>query len=152
MVSQSKGLKNRMIDSTVFNNKTYIAIKTTADEVVLDLSKNIKQFYSSNGNRLSSSFYGVKLTENRIHNTRSWLAIIAYVLSLLLICLHAIYIGNQLLYKVDNFLIFAQSMFYFSFVHLLINTSIGQFYYGFLWSHFGFYPNYFGGTIPPEYM
>lgn len=70
----------------------------------------------------------------------------------MLICLHAIYTGNELIYKVDNFLIFAQSLYYFSFVHLLINASIGQFYYGFLWSHFGFFPNYFSGTIPPLYM
>ena len=101
---------------------------------------------------LGSSIYGVSAEANRIQNTHSWLAIIAYVLSLLLIILHSIYVGNELLYKVDNVLIFAQTMYFFSFVHLLINASIGQFYYGFFWSHFGFFPNYFLPTIPPNYM
>lgn len=140
------------VDYAQFNDKTYLAIRTAADQVVLDLTKNIKQFSSNSGNRLSSSIYGVSLHENRLQNVHSWLAIIAFVLSLLLIILHSIYIGNQLLYKVDNYLIFAQSLFYFSFVHLLINSSIAQFYYGFLWSHFGFFPNYFKPTIPGGYM
>jgi hypothetical protein len=74
------------------------------------------------------------------------------VLSLVLICLHAIYVGNELIYKVDNWLILAQTMYFFSFVHLLINASIGQFYYGFLFAHFGFFPNYFKYTIPDNYM
>jgi hypothetical protein len=37
-------------------------------------------------------------------------------------------------------------------VHLLINASIGQFYYGFFWSHLGFFPNYFQPAIPSNYM
>lgn len=49
-----------IVDSTVINNKTYLSIRTTADEVVLDLSKNIKQFETVNGNRVSSSIYGVR--------------------------------------------------------------------------------------------
>lgn len=140
------------IDYTQFNDKTYLAISTAADQVVLDLSKNIKQFSSPDGNRLSSSIYGVSANENRLQNVHSWLAIIAFILSLIMICLHAIYVGNQLIYKVDHYLIFVQSLYYFSFVHLLINSSIAQYYYGFLWSHFGFFPNYFYNTIPPNYM
>lgn len=120
--------------------------------MVLDFSKNINQFATPQGNRLASAIYGVHSTLDHITNSKSWLAIIAYVLSLILIILHCIYVGNQLLYKVDNWLIFIQSLYYFSFVHLLINTSIGQFYYGFLWSHFGFYPNYFAPTIPNNYI
>ena len=81
----------------------------------------------------------------------TWLAIIAYVISILLIVLHSIYIGNLLLYKVDNALIFAQSLYFFSFINLMIGKYIAQYYYGFLWSHFGFFPNYFAGTIPTAY-
>lgn len=48
MVSQTLGQSIQpspnIVDSTVMNNKTYLSIRTTADEVVLDLSKNIKQF------------------------------------------------------------------------------------------------------------
>lgn len=57
--AQSTSLPN-IVDSTIINNKTYLSIRTTADEVVLDLSKNIKQFETANGNRLSSSIYGVR--------------------------------------------------------------------------------------------
>ena len=34
------------VDYAQFNDKTYLAITTAADQVVLDLSKNIKQFSS----------------------------------------------------------------------------------------------------------
>ena len=71
---------------------------------------------------------------------------------MILIIIHAVYIGNNLIYKVDNILIFAQTIFFFSFVHLLVGVPIAQFYNGFLWSHWGFFPNYFKGTIPPCYV
>lgn len=59
-LGQSIQSSPNIVDSTVMNNKTYLSIRTTADEVVLDLSKNIKQFQTAGGNRLSSSIYGVK--------------------------------------------------------------------------------------------
>jgi hypothetical protein len=138
--------------TTTFKNNSYILITTNDDEVVLDFSKNIKDIHSIDGNRLAASVYGVSSSLDHIHNERTWLAIIAYVLALVLICLHAVYVGNELIYKVDNWLIFAQSLYYFSFVHLPINASIGQFYYGFYFAHFGFFPNYFAAAIPPNYM
>lgn len=150
LISQQPPTSN--IDLTQIQDKTYLAITTAADEIILDFSKNIKQFSTPSGNRLASSIYGVHANENRIHNIRSWLAIIAYVLSILLIILHSIYVGNHLIYKIDNWLIFAQVLYFFSFVHLLINASVGQFYYGFFWAHFGFFPNYFVGAIPSGYM
>lgn len=33
----------------------------------------------------------------------------------------------------------------------MVGRPIAQYYYGFLWSHFGFFPNYFAGTIPSRY-
>jgi hypothetical protein len=150
--STSLGQLQSSMNLAQFNNKSYIGIKTTADEVILDFSPNIEQISSGGGNRLASTVYGVSSDSDHIQNSKFWLAIIAYVLSLLLICLHAIYVGNELIYKVDNWLILAQTMYFFSFVQLLINMPIGQFYYGFLFAHFGFFPNYFKGTIPDNYM
>jgi hypothetical protein len=92
-LQQSK-TPQKNIEFTQFMDKTYLAISSTADEVVLDLSKNIQQFKGADGKLLASSVYGVNANSNRIHNTHSWLAIIGYVLSLLLIILHSIYIGN----------------------------------------------------------
>ena len=33
----------------------------------------------------------------------------------------------------------------------MVGIPLAQYYYGFLWSHFGFFPNYFKGTIPEGY-
>jgi hypothetical protein len=34
----------------------------------------------------------------------------------------------------------------------MIGVTSGQFYYGFVFAHFGFFPNYFSALIPPNYM
>ena len=49
-------------------------------------------------------------------------------------------------------MIFAQTVFFFSFVHVLVGIPVAQFYNGFLWSHWGFYPNYFKQSIPKGYV
>lgn len=42
-VGQSQGdLTNSNIDFSQFNNKTYLAVTSTADEVILDLSDSIR--------------------------------------------------------------------------------------------------------------
>lgn len=69
-----------------------------------------------------------------------------------LICLHAVYIGNDLLYKVDNSLILAQLIYFFSFVRLLAGKLLSQFYYGWVFAHFGFFPNFFAKNIPSSYI
>lgn len=51
------------------------------------------------------------------------------------------------MYKKDNLIIFAQSIFYFLFVRVLISNPVGQFYYGWNWMHIGFWPNYFNNLI-----
>ena len=72
-----------------------------------------------------------------------WLAYIGYVVSIVVIVLHALFIGNDLIYKVDNLLIFIQSLYYFSFVKLLVGKLLAQYYYGWIYAHGGFFPNYF---------
>lgn len=74
---------------------------------------------------------------------KTWLAYIGYIMGIVLICLHAVFIGNDLLYKVDNTLILAQSIYFFSFVQLLVGKLLAQFYYGWLFAQFGFFPNFF---------
>ena len=73
-------------------------------------------------------------------------------MSIVLICLHVVFIGNDLLYKVDNTLILAQSIYFFSFVQLLVGRLLAQFYYGLLFASFGFFPNFFKNTIPSNYV
>jgi len=83
---------------------------------------------------------------------RTWLAYIGYIMGPVLICLHAVFIGNDLLYKVDNTLILAQSLYFLSFVKLLVGQLLSQFYYGWLYAQFGFFPNFFENTIPSNYV
>lgn len=83
---------------------------------------------------------------------KTWLAFIGYIMSITLILLHAVFIGNNLLYKVDNVLILAQSIYYFSFVQLLVGKLLSQFYYGWIFAHFGFFPNFFKHLIPSNYV
>jgi hypothetical protein len=63
-----------------------------------------------------------------------------------------VFIGNNLLYKVDNVLILAQTIYYFSFVQLLVGKLLSQFYYGWIFAHFGFFPNFFKNMIPSNYV
>lgn len=65
--------------------------------------------------------------------------------------LHAIYIGNYLLYKVDNLLIFVQCVWYFLFIKIFVGHTLAQYYWGFSWSHWEFFPNFFRQTIPNDY-
>jgi hypothetical protein len=81
-----------------------------------------------------------------------WLAYLGYIFSWIIFCLHAVYIGNDLLYKVDNLLILAQTFYFFQFVNLLTGNYLSQFYYGWRWAHGGFFPNFFEATIPEGYF
>lgn len=81
-----------------------------------------------------------------------WLAYFGYIFSFFIIALHAIYIGNGLIYKVDNVLILAQTFYFFQFVNLLTGNYLSQFYYGWRYSHGGFFTNFWGRTIPSGYF
>lgn len=72
-------------------------------------------------------------------------------MSWVLIVLHVVFIGNDLMYKVDNILILAQTFYYFSFVQLLVGKLLAQFYYGWIYSHGGFFPNFFNKYVPANY-
>ena len=80
-----------------------------------------------------------------------WLAYLGYIFSWIIILLHAVYIGNNLLYKVDNLLILAQTYYFFQFINLLTGNYLSQFYYGWRWSHGGFFSNFFSRAIPSGY-
>lgn len=64
-------------------------------------------------------------------------------MSITLIALHIVFIGNELQYKVDHILIMAQTIFYFSFVKNLVGKLLGQFYFGWSFAHGRFMPNLF---------
>ena len=81
-----------------------------------------------------------------------WLAYIGYLMSIIILLLHAMFIGNELLYKMDNLIIFVQSIYFFSFVKNLVGSNLAQFYYGWFFMHAGFLPNIFSSVIPDEYM
>jgi hypothetical protein len=54
-----------------------------------------------------------------------------------------------LLYKMDNLIILCQTIYYFSFVKILVGKLLAQFYYGWVFSHLGFFKNFF--TTPDSY-
>jgi hypothetical protein len=83
---------------------------------------------------------------------KTWLAYIGYIMGLTIILLHVVFIGNDLIYKVDNTLILGQTIYFFSFVQLLVGKLLSQFYYGWIFTHFGFFPNFFASTIPSNYV
>lgn len=83
---------------------------------------------------------------------KTWLAYIGYIMGITLILLHAVFIGNDLLYKMDNVLILAQTIYFFTFVRLLVGKLLAQFYYGWIFAHFGFFPNIFKDNIPSSYI
>jgi hypothetical protein len=82
---------------------------------------------------------------------KEWLAHIGYVMSWVILLVHCIYVGNTILYKVDNLIIFGQTIYLFTFVKLLVGNNLAQYYYGWFWMHMGFFPNYFKYTVPNQY-
>jgi hypothetical protein len=82
---------------------------------------------------------------------KEWLAFIGYILSWIILVIHAIYVGNSILYKVDNLVIFCQTVYFFSFVKLLVGNALAQYYFGWSWMHMKFWPNYFKYTVPSQY-
>lgn len=102
---------------------------------------------------LPNSVIGIQRNNSFADNLINWLAIVGDVISWVLILLLAIYVGNGYMYKMDNLIIFAQSMYYFLFVNNLVGKgSLAQFYQGWKWLHGGFYVNYFSNTIPAGYF
>lgn len=83
---------------------------------------------------------------------KTWLAYIGYIMSIVIILLHAVYIGIGYLYKMDNLLIFIQTIYYFIYVKLLIGRLLVQFYYGWYFAHVGFLPNLLNVFIPNNYV
>lgn len=80
-----------------------------------------------------------------------WLAYFGYIFSWFIIILHAVYIGNGLIYKVDNLLVLAQTYYFFQFVNLLAGNTLSQFYYGWRWMHGGYFRSFWFNTIPGGY-
>jgi hypothetical protein len=74
---------------------------------------------------------------------KTWLAIIGEIMSVVIIAMHCVFVGNQLLYKMDNLIILAETIYFFSFVKVLVGDLLAQFYYGWIFSHIGFFPNFF---------
>ena len=119
---------------------------------LLNATGNLQNLASSSNIALSNSVYGVSTSQGHSTFMKTWLAYIGYIMGPVLICLHAVFIGNDLLYKVDNSLILAQAIYFFSFVQLLVGKLLSQFYYGWLFSMFGFFPNFFDNLIPSNYV
>ena len=107
---------------------------------------------TSNNVVLSNTIYGSNIEQSHPDFMKTWLAYIGYIMGITLILLHAVFIGNDLLYKMDNALILTQTIYYFSFVKLLVGKLLAQFYYGWIFAHFGFFPNIFQDHIASNYV
>lgn len=92
---------------------------------------------------LPSKIYGTVYLSDHTEFMKTWLAYIGYVMAIVIILLHAVFIGNELLYKVDNLVIFVQTIFYFSFVQNLVGRLLAQYYFGWSFAHARFLPNLF---------
>ena len=95
-----------------------------------------------NGDYTINQFYGVRYDNAHNDFMTHWLAYLGYFFTWFILLLHAVYIGNGLIYKVDNLLVLAQTYYYFQFVNLLVGNTLSQFYYGFRWMHGGYFRNF----------
>lgn len=96
--------------------------------------------------------YGTTYMADHTVFMTTWLAYIGYIMSIVILLLHIVFIGNELLYKVDNLLIFTQSIFYFSFVQNLVGRLLAQFYFGWSFSLARFLPNLFDSIVEDHYV
>jgi hypothetical protein len=112
----------------------------------------IKNLITDNNLVFPNTVYGASAAQSHPEFMKTWLAYIGYIMGMTLIVLHVVFIGNNLLYKVDNAIILGQTIYFFSFVQLLVGKLLSQFYYGWVFTHFGFFPNIFSNTIPANYV
>ncbi len=122
-----------------------------SDAFTLNISQDLANLRTSDGRLFPSTVYGVEVGQDHTEFQKTWLAYIGYIFSGVIILLHWVYVGNGLLYKMDNLIILGQTMYFFTFAQLLVGKVLAQFYFGWVWLHAGFFPNYFEDTVPSGY-
>ena len=141
-------VSSRLLTSTLYNSTTNsIIIQSDQPTHILNLSGTLPTYHSASNTYPPNSVYGLNAETSYSTFLKKSLALIGYILSLFILLTHCIYVGNQLSYKMDNIIIFCQSIFYFLFVRLLISNPVSQYYYGWSWIHINFYPKYFSTLI-----
>lgn len=119
--------------------------------MAISFEDTVNKFRTPFGFTLANSIYGAE--QDYTHNQwmKEWLAHIGFIMAWIILIVHSIYIGNSILYKVDNLIIFCQTVYFFTFAKLLVGNTLAQYYYGWFWMHMGFWPNYFKSTVPSQY-
>lgn len=139
-------------ESFEIKDGSYISIDNINSSIyILNMTGQLINFKSQNNLLFPNQVYGTTKSSTHVQFIQTWLAYIGYIMSIVIILLHVVFIGNELLYKVDNVLIFVQSIFYFSFVKNLAGRLLGQFYFGWSFAHARFLPNLFSSIIPDHY-
>ena len=150
-----KNTPGKPLMTNVTNGTTadYLLINTTkqADIMVIDTTRTLRSMRSANGLYPANSIYGVKYGSTRNNLIKYDLAFIGYVFSVAMLVMWLLYIGSDIMYKVDNLMILMQVIYFFLYVRAVIDIGLAQFYYGFRYSHFGFFPNLFRNTMPANY-
>ena len=123
---------------------------------MLNLSGAIQTYKSVKNHYPANSVYGINSETSYLTYIKHSLAYIGYILSIAVLMTQCVYVGNGLTYKMDNFIILTQSIFYFLFTDVFISNPVSQYYYGWSWMHLKFFPNFFWSllsadekTIPP---
>jgi hypothetical protein len=131
----------------VSNDGTSVMIENGQPFAILNLSGVVADYVSVNNNYPSDTVYGVSAdTSYRSYLSRDY-AVIGYLFSLGILLTQCLFVGVNLMYKMDNLIIFSQGIFYFLFVRVLISNPVGQYYYGWHWMHLGWFPNYFSASV-----
>lgn len=141
--------------TTPLQSGNYIALydSTSSNNLyILDITSQLKNMVTDSNLVFPNTVYGATAAQSHPEFMKTWLAYIGYIMGITLILLHVVFVGNDLLYKVDNALILGQTIYFFSFVKLLVGKLLAQFYYGWIYTHFGFFPNFFVNTIPANYV
>lgn len=159
-VLNTSSLANGALSSgTYFNwynitNQSYLLINTTGrpDHFLVTLNDGsfptlVSNIYTYPANLFQGMSYGHSRPQTV---WKKWAAVGA-VFSIILLLLHVIYLGNDIMYKVDNTLILAQTVFLGEFVWAVMPIQMAQFFWGWFFAHLGFIPNIFRNTIPTLY-
>lgn len=148
------GSSSANTQSTSLQSNSFVALydpSSSNNLYVLNLTDQIKNLVTDSNLVFPNTVYGASASQSHPEFMKTWLAYIGYIMGITLILLHVVFIGNDLLYKVDNAIILGQTIYFFSFVQLLVGKLLAQFYYGWVFTHFGFFPNFFASNIPPNY-
>jgi len=95
--------------------------------MIIDVTPTLRAMRSVDNLFPADSLYGVKYGDTRNNLIKHDLALFGYIYSIAALVLLVVYVGNDIMYKVDNLIILMQVIYFFLYVRAVIDIGLAQF-------------------------